>query len=757
MTNIDQTSVAVKSVTKKDMQDIAKQWIAGGFEEALIPLVSGKKNPSISDWVNARLAGDDILKAVGRGQNVGILTADYPAFDIEDTEYADDILALLQKRFPTAPVRYRPGSKSRAMLVRFIDPCGTNVEWTSGGLTEVTGRKVCELLGVGRQLMVEGRHPSGTMVEWTARPKLEDLPEAGFFDLSEAFDDVRAMLVDKGLDIRVSTGRRNNTPDNMLNVTNRPTIVPDSFLDTCADEKLEKLVSLIPNGSEFIDRDKWVELGHAIYGASGGSQKGKEIWSDWSNQVPQYPVDAPEQFWETIKAENVRAGASLVESWAQKFNPVEVARLELGPLPFEDKADHLSKEWKQAIKRLRASRDEAGQDAFYGDSGDEGFVEIDFSSKRPLPYIRPDITDWHARGEVSVLAAAPGTGKSTLSCLYATALILEKPDLIGIDKLDWTGDVVIISNEDRLASIQRKLDAYAQLLNVQDDEIINKAWVWNERLAVVSKTGQLGIAPTRDAVRFVDRLSDLRRNRSVCMVIVDTLASAVDGGDENSVGDMQALMNACGDIAQAGFCSVVLIHHVRKSTNETDDTLSLNDVRGSGAIGGAVRAGAGIVKCGEKRRDEVGWTEDERRRTIRFDGIKANDRALAKERFYRFENITLPARDPRDLSKTATQDAGALRLIPTPKPVKTDWKTRTKDCLEVALRSGEQLTVDNSLTGPFARSSAVAHVIDMESADRRKDRRDVRDAVAGLIEERSLVVDVRSDKNGNEKRFLKLP
>jgi len=753
MENIVENNAPVKSVSKKDMQDVAQQWISNGFEQALIPLKQGEKKPDVQDWVNARIAGDDIIKAVGRGLNVGVLTAGYSAFDVEDTEYADDIMEILQRRFPTAPHRFRPGSKSRAMLVRFSNPLDLrNVDWTSGGITEdngtPSGRKLFEILGAGRQLMVEGRHPSGTMVEWTARPTADTLPAADYYDLTDVFHEVQTMLEGKDVNIRatVASTRRDHTSTAQVGG------------DRCDEDKLEKLVALIPNDKEFLDRDKWVELGHAIYGASGGSEKGKEIWSNWSNQVPQDPADAPEKFWETVRPDNVRTGASLVESWAQKFNPVEVARLELGPLPFEDKADHLSKEWRQAIKRLRASRQEAGHEAFYGkEDSDEGFVTFDFNDTWSRPFVRPDITDWHARGEVSVLAAAPGTGKSTLSCLYAVATALERPDLVGLTKIDWTGDVIIVSNEDRKASIERKLQAYKNLLNIQHGEAKHKIHLWNERLAVVSKSGNLGVAPTRDAVRFIDRLSDLRQSSSIAMVIIDTLASAVDGSDENSVGDMQALMNACGDIAQAGFCSVVLIHHVKKTINDKDDTLSLNDVRGSGAIGGAVRSGVGIVKCGEKRRDDYGWTEDERRKTIRFDGIKANDRPLAGERFFRFEPVILQADDPRDLTQTATVEAGVLRIIPTPQVVKTDWKTRTKDCLEVLLRGGEELSADTTVTGPFAAGSAVARVLDAEGGDRRKDRRDVVKAIGELIEEGSLVVDVRFDKKRNQKRFLTLP
>jgi hypothetical protein len=597
-------------------------------------------------------------------------------------------------------------------------------------------------LGVGKQTHVEGNRTDkgGVYLKWTKQPNVEDLPQVDIYDLQEIFEEVRRHLEAKGVTLRAASGAKH---------------LGDVSADRCEDERLEVILKLIPNNNEFLDRDKWVEIGHAIYGASNGGDKGKDLWVEWSNQVDQYPVDAPERFWDTIRPENVRAGASLLEAWAQKFNPAALAKLEFEPLPFEDKSDHLSKEWRQAIKRLRDAREEPGQEAFYGKSeNEEGFYTFDFNETWERPLVRPDITDWHARGECSVLAAAPGTGKSTLSVLYAVAICLNMPELIGLKKIDWAGDIVIISNEDRLASIGRKLSAYREMLNIQPGQANHKIHLWNERLAMVSKTGALGLAPTRDAVRFIDRLADIRRQASICLVIIDTLASAVDGGDENSVGDMQALMNACGDIALAAFTAVELIHHVRKAVNDKDDAVSLNDMRGSSAIGGAVRAGVGIVKCGEKRRDEVGWTEDERRRTIRFDGVKANDRPLAMERFFRFEGINLQADDPRNKELQATVETGILRLIDTPKAIAPDWKTKAKDAIQIALASGEELALDKSTGSRITKNSAVKYVLDCEGGDIKKDRKAVHDAIAELVRDGVLRVEKRHDKNRNLQEVI---
>lgn len=67
-------------------------------------------------------------------------------------------------------------------------------------------------------------------------------------------------------------------------------------------------------------------------------------------------------------------------------------------------------------------------------------------------------------------------------------------------------------------------------------------------------------------------------NLSPAMVVVDTLAMAMIGGDENSARDMGKVIMSCRAIQRELDCAVVLVHHTNKSGTAE---------RGSGALRGA--------------------------------------------------------------------------------------------------------------------------------------------------------------------------
>jgi putative DNA primase/helicase len=70
--------------------------------------------------------------------------------------------------------------------------------------------------------------------------------------------------------------------------------------------------------------------------------------------------------------------------------------------------------------------------------------------------------------------------------------------------------------------------------------------------------------------RVVDGVIDSIRRLlpGVGLVIIDTLASCMPGGDENSPADMGAVIGACHRIRDAFRCCVLLIHHSGKDTTK---------------------------------------------------------------------------------------------------------------------------------------------------------------------------------------------
>jgi len=105
-----------------------------------------------------------------------------------------------------------------------------------------------------------------------------------------------------------------------------------------------------------------------------------------------------------------------------------------------------------------------------------------------------------------------------------------------------------------------------------------------------------------DVEGFIEALQELQ-DRPV-LIVIDTLARCLDGGDENTARDMGKVITGCDRIRRATGASVVLVHHSGKN-GETE--------RGSSALRGAVdtalavsRAedGGVIVSC-EKQKDEA--------------------------------------------------------------------------------------------------------------------------------------------------------
>lgn len=83
--------------------------------------------------------------------------------------------------------------------------------------------------------------------------------------------------------------------------------------------------------------------------------------------------------------------------------------------------------------------------------------------------------------------------------------------------------------------------------------------------------------------------------RSLGMVLVDSL-SRTHLGDENSVKEMQPVINRWADTAQQYSIAVSVIHHFTKSGTGT----LLQQLRGSGSIGAAVRHIVGVEKAKER-------------------------------------------------------------------------------------------------------------------------------------------------------------
>jgi hypothetical protein len=109
--------------------------------------------------------------------------------------------------------------------------------------------------------------------------------------------------------------------------------------------------------------------------------------------------------------------------------------------------------------------------------------------------------------------------------------------------------------------------------------------------AVVPAAVNLG-PDGQDAQRVVEAAETVRTTtgQPVRLIVIDTLARAMGGGDENSAKDMNIFIRACDRVRDATGATVLIVHHSGKSRQ--------SGARGSSALLGAVDTAIEVVNDG---------------------------------------------------------------------------------------------------------------------------------------------------------------
>jgi AAA domain len=164
------------------------------------------------------------------------------------------------------------------------------------------------------------------------------------------------------------------------------------------------------------------------------------------------------------------------------------------------------------------------------------------------------IDDWLSPGDVSMNYGASRSGKSFLA-IHAAMCVARGIRLFGHDV--QRGGVVYQAGEEA-KGIKNRFRAYRKHFEVSDNERVP--------LAVLRSPIDL-YRPDGDTAGLVAEIKALAELMPVplALVVIDTLATATAGADENSAKDMSAVLANIGKIARAGSCHVMLVHHKNAS------------------------------------------------------------------------------------------------------------------------------------------------------------------------------------------------
>src|SRR5262249_4323536 len=119
------------------------------------------------------------------------------------------------------------------------------------------------------------------------------------------------------------------------------------------------------------------------------------------------------------------------------------------------------------------------------------------------------------------------------------------------------------------------------------------------------------------------------------------------GVPENNPGQMDQVIRIFTRIADSQNCAIDLSHHTRKlAPGSSGDDVTIDDMRGAGAVKDAMRAVRMLNVMSPKDAESAGLMELERTNYFRIDRAKANYSGPAKTATWRqFVNVDLPNGD----------------------------------------------------------------------------------------------------------------
>jgi RecA-family ATPase len=310
-----------------------------------------------------------------------------------------------------------------------------------------------------------------------------------------------------------------------------------------------------------------------------------------------------------------------------------------------------------AIKREAADRAEA--------PGPVSWTEWLASEPAEAFKARRSICSFLARGEVTVLAAQPGTGKSLLGVATAAAMSCDRPEFIGEQQFWRRGSTILISNEDDGEIVSKRRKAWAEHHKIAPGSMQYPGYVNAvEAVKIIEREDRFSPVQWTEQAKQIDQLIDLERvqGRDVALVILDTATTVFRNIEENDNGAQGDAYAKLGQWAQRQNIAILIMHHMPKATGRAGGGGDLGAVRGASAIGGAVRRAMTLVELSPQEKDRL-RDHTEKNDWVVLQSAKAtNDRQGGARRYFRKVGVDVPVVDEQGMR--AYDNVGLLEYAP---------------------------------------------------------------------------------------------
>lgn len=243
------------------------------------------------------------------------------------------------------------------------------------------------------------------------------------------------------------------------------------------------------------------------------------------------------------------------------------------------------------------------------------------------------------RGEITILAAPGGRGKSAIAVAWASSLAVGRR-LVGEYVHGAPKRVLYISTEDSTEELNRRFYAAAQAhkLSAADLTGVRVLGVDVARLALTA-TGERG-APTI-SLAGMKGLRELLADAEADVVILDPLGPLIPVG-LNDNGLVASLMAQLKAVAVRGGFAMLILHHFKKGSDG-----SAESVGGASAIVNFARAAFSVAGMSDREAGAFGILPSERWRHLRVTDLKVNLAPPADEAdWLTLSSVTLPNAEP---------------------------------------------------------------------------------------------------------------
>jgi hypothetical protein len=284
---------------------------------------------------------------------------------------------------------------------------------------------------------------------------------------------------------------------------------------------VQELQDLLRNFDPSASRDEWIRVGAALHYETGGSPEGMALWDEWSRRSDKYQglgdIETNWRSFRSDRADSITAGFLRRGAIATPDEFEDCTQAPDGPDPWAD------------LEREKLRRYEP--------------VHVADVANRPPPTWLVD--KLLPEGEIAMIYGPSGVGKSFVALDLAFCVALGEQ---WMDRTVRQGPVVWIAAE-AAGSMRNRAKAYAQANGLHLD--LAELWMIGDTPSLMDQ----------DEAAILTQAVSSKHPR---MIVVDTLAAASGGANENSGEDMNLVMESCRRMHKATGALILLIHHTGK-------------------------------------------------------------------------------------------------------------------------------------------------------------------------------------------------